>query len=287
MSRKKARKQKTSNPAVKGPERAGPNWLLFAIALVGMGLAAYLTVAAWRGQQLAGCAKGSVCDAVLGSDWAKLFGLPTSFWGFLTYAALAAIAFIKRARLHWRAAFVVALFGVLYSAYLTGISLLALHAACPYCLTSFGLMAALFALTLYQRPVDFPGFAWTPWILKTLSGAAVVIVLLHLHYTGVFTTQSRADPKLAALADHLTAMNAKFYGASWCPHCQDQKRIFGAAADRLPYVECSPAGPRGPEAPVCHEMHIVGYPTWIINGRRYEGVLSPDELSRLSGYAWR
>ncbi|HEY1374808.1 MAG TPA: vitamin K epoxide reductase family protein [Candidatus Binatia bacterium] len=271
----------------KEPLRSAPNWPLFAIAAVGMALTAYLTVTAWRGQAVAGCAAGSVCDAVLGSQWAKLFGLPTSFWGFLTYAALAAIAFVKRARLHWKAAFVVSFFGVLYSAYLTSISLLVLHAACPYCLTSFALMAAIFTLTIYQRPADMAGFSWTPWILTTLAGAAVVIVLLHLNYTGVFESTSGADPKLAALADHLTAMNAKFYGASWCPHCKEQKHVFGAAAERLPYVECSPEGPRGPENPVCHQMQIVGYPTWIINGRRYEGVLGPEELARLSGFTLR
>ncbi|HEY1268102.1 MAG TPA: vitamin K epoxide reductase family protein [Candidatus Binatia bacterium] len=283
----KSPRKKIYAQAAKEPLRSAPNWPLLAIAAAGMALTAYLTVAAWRGQSVAGCAAGSVCDAVLGSQWAKLFGLPTSFWGFLTYAALAAIAFIKRARLHWKAAFVVAFFGVLYSAYLTSISLLALHAACPYCLTSFALMAAIFALTVYQRPADMAGFSWTPWILSTLAGAAVVIVLLHLNYTGAFESTFTADPKLAALADHLTAMNAKFYGASWCPHCKEQKNIFGAAADRLPYVECSAEGPRGPETPVCHQMQIVNYPTWIINGRRYEGVLGPEELARLSGFTSR
>jgi uncharacterized membrane protein len=284
---KSARKKIPYGQATKEPLRSAPNWPLLAIALAGMALTAYLTVAAWRGQAVAGCAAGSVCDAVLGSEWGKLFGLPTSFWGFLTYTAFAAIAFIKRAWLQWKAAFVAAFFGLLYSAYLTSISLLVLKAACPYCLTSFGLMAAIFALTVYQRPSDLPRFSWTPWILTTLSGAAVVILLLHLHYAGVFATQSGSDPKLAALADHLTAMNAKFYGASWCPHCKDQKRLFGAAADHLPYVECSPDGQRRPEAPVCHQMQIVVYPTWIINGRRYEGVFGPEELARLSGFALR
>src|SRR5581483_91951 len=111
--------------------------------------------------------------------------------------------FTGKRRSWWR-------FSACYSAYLTSISLLVLHAACPYCLTSFALVAAIFALTIFQRPADMSGFSWTPWIVTTLAGAAVVIVLLHLNYTGVFETTSSADPKLAALADHLTAMNAKF-----------------------------------------------------------------------------
>ena len=36
--------------------------------------------------------------------------------------------------------------------------------------------------------------------------------------------------RLAALADHLRESGAVFYGAYWCPHCQAQKQMFGAAA---------------------------------------------------------
>lgn len=277
---------KKPTAAAHDPARTAPNWALLAIAILGMALTAYLSAAAWRGQAVAGCTAGSVCDVVLGSRWAKLFGVPTSFWGFLAYATLAAVAFVKRAWLHWKLAFIVSFFGVLYSAYLTSVSLLVLEAACPYCLTSFALMGAAFALAIYQRPADLPHFSWTPWLAKTLPASLVVIFALHLQYSSVFDVAPPAsDPKLAALADYLTTVNAKFYGASWCPHCKDQKAMFGAAAGRLPYIECSPEGPRGPEAPVCQTMHIQGYPTWIINGRRYEGVLSPEDLARLSGYS--
>lgn len=31
-------------------------------------------------------------------------------------------------------------------------------------------------------------------------------------------------------------------------------------------------------------MHIQSYPTWIINGRRYEGVLTLKELADYSGF---
>ena len=74
--------------------------------------------------------------------------MPTSFWGFLTYALLAAIAWNKRTQAQWKTAWLVSLFGVLYSLYLTGISFYSLDAACPYCLTSLGLMSAIFAVRL-------------------------------------------------------------------------------------------------------------------------------------------
>ena len=59
-----------------------------------------------------------------------------------------------------------------------------------------------------------------------------------------------------ALAEHLAEEGALFYGASWCPHCQEQKRLFGASASRLPYIECSPAGRNTPQAPSCNSAGV-------------------------------
>ena len=54
-----------------------------------------------------------------------------------------------------------------------------------------------------------------------------------------------------ALAEHLTNEGAVFYGAEWCSHCQEQKRLFGASASRLPYIECSPSGRNAPQSSTC------------------------------------
>jgi hypothetical protein len=64
----------------------------------------------------------------------------------------------------------------------------------------------------------------------------------------------------------------------------EQKDLFEASVERLPYVECSPQGRGGPKAPVCIRGKINSYPTWFIKGNRYEGVLEPDRLATLSGY---
>jgi uncharacterized membrane protein len=279
---KKARKKENPGRPLLRP---APNWPLLVLAIIGMGLTAYLTFTAWKGQALAGCPVGSGCDVVLNSDWSKLFGLPTSFWGFLNYLSLAGMAWIKHADTQWKWAWVLSLFGVLYSFYLTSISIFELNATCPYCLTSLGLMTVILGITAYQRPDDMPRFSWRPWLVKTLAGGAVVVLALHLHYAGIWgRSLGPEDPKLRALAEHLAKTDAKFYGASWCPHCTQQKTIFGSSASRLPYIECSPAGPKGPEATVCKTLNIRTYPTWIINGQRREGVLSPEDLAYYSRF---
>jgi uncharacterized membrane protein len=278
---KKGKGKATPPPAAK----EGPNWPIFGLAVIGMGLSGYLTYSAWTLRQLAGCTEGSACDIVLSSQWATLFGMPTSFWGFLTYALLAAIAWNKRTAAQWKAAWVVSLFGVLYSVYLTAVSFYSLDAACPYCLTSLGLMAAIFAVTLFQRPGRMPGFTWGPWLAKSAGTALVVIVALHLHYAGYWgKTAAAEDPWIRGLAVHLAKIDAKFYGASWCPHCKQQKEMFGSSVERVPYIECSPGGPRAPVAQNCKDARIESYPTWIINGQRYDGTQTLQALAQYSNY---
>ena len=248
-------------------------------------LSGYLSWTALNHESVKGCSVGSACDIVLSSQWANTLGMPTAFWGFLTYTALAAIAFVKRVDRHWQLAWVVSLFGVLFSAYLTTISMTVLHAACPYCLTSLTLMTAIFALVTWQRPSTIANFSWGPWLTRTAPVALVVIAALHLHYTGVLTPgQAPEDPVARALAEHLSSMDVKFYGAQWCPHCQQQKALFGAAAKRLPYVECSPDGQGTPQAPVCKDQKIESYPTWIINGKRYESVMTMKDLADITNF---
>ena len=70
-----------------------PNWPILILSLVGLGLAGYLTGVTWSGEKAAFCDVGADCDIVLNSRWSTLLGLPTSLWGFLTYAALLATCF--------------------------------------------------------------------------------------------------------------------------------------------------------------------------------------------------
>lgn len=39
-------------------------------------------------------------------------------------------------------------------------------------------------------------------------------------------------------------------------------------------------------ARVCVDRNIDSYPTWIIDGKRYEGLLEPEELARHAEFDW-
>jgi uncharacterized membrane protein/glutaredoxin len=278
------------NPKGKQPAKAllrdGPNWPLFALAALGMVLSGYLTYTAWAEKLVAFCVEGSGCDVVLNSKWSTLFGMPTSFWGFLTYGLLAAVAWNRYADNQWRWAWVTSLFGLLFSLYLTSISFFELKAACPYCLTSLGLMTIIFIMTTVQKPERLPNFSWGPWLGKSIGVGAAIVVSLHLYFSGYWgDAPGPEDPWIKGLAEHLAKSDAKFYGASWCPHCQEQKKLFGSSVKRLPYIECSPGGPQAPQAEICKAKDIQSYPTWIINGERTTGVQPLDTLAQLTKYS--
>jgi uncharacterized membrane protein len=264
-----------------------PNWPLLAVSGLGIALTGYLSWVAFSGGGVRGCPAGGGCDLVLTSRWATLLGLPTSFWGLLAYCALAAIAFVKRADRHWSYAWTVALFGICYSVYLTIVSLTILGSACPYCLTSLGLMTATLALVVVQRPAEYAQRSWLRLVAARGAFAAMVILLVHANYVAPQAeAEGPEDPMVRALAEHLADEGAVFYGASWCPHCQEQKRLFGASARRLPYVECSPAGPNAPQAPSCNIAGVQSYPTWVINGRTIVGeVLTLAQLAEASKFS--
>ena len=282
FERKAARKEgRKDKPA----RRKDPNWVLLGLAVLGMALTGYLTASHWFGTQLAYCGQGSTCDTVQSSRWATFLKLPVSAWGFLAYAALAWISVrIKDVSKHWQAAWLVALPSLGISLYLTSISLWVIQATCFYCLTSLGLIAAVLVLLAVQSR-DVPGISWPGWLGASGGLAIAIVFLMHLHYSGVFSSDAGPeDPYLRGLAERLKQTGAIMYGAYWCPHCQEQKEMFGAAAARLPYVECSPNGPNAPAAPACVAAGVQSFPTWVFVNDRHSGTLPIDELAQRAGY---
>lgn len=286
MSKKSKTRRASKVPTATYALRPGPNWPLLAVAGLGIALTGYLSWAGFTGGAVQGCSAGGGCDVVLTSRWATLLGLPTAFWGLLAYAGLAAIAFIRRVDQHWSYAWTAALFGVSYSVYLTVVSLTILQSACPYCLTSLALMSTALALVVWQRPPQTAQRSWLGLTAGRAVLAGLVIVVLHANYVAPEAAPAGPeDPNIRALAEHLADRDVLFYGASWCPHCQEQKRLFGASADRLPYVECSPAGAGTPQAPSCNRAGVQSYPTWVINGQSFPGqVLSLAQLADMTGF---
>lgn len=89
--------------------------------------------------------------------------------------------------------------------------------------------------------------------------------------------------KLDSFAQCLSDNGAKFYGAFWCPHCQNQKALFGKSAKLLPYIECSTTNTKR-QLQICIDKDITGYPTWeFADGKRLGGEIPLKTLAEKTG----
>ncbi len=121
---------------------------------------------------------------------------------------------------------------------------------------------------------------------KMIIGLVILVVLIVLGMRVVLrgrSTSTAGGGQYDTFAMCLKNKNVSFYGAFWCPHCQEQKKLFGASASLLPYIECSTPDAKG-QTQICKDKAITGYPTWIFaDGSRMSGVLSFADLSQKSG----
>ncbi|MGR8921131.1 MAG: vitamin K epoxide reductase family protein [Gammaproteobacteria bacterium] len=268
--------EKIREPADPKPAAARPDWALVAVAVAGIGVTAMLLWSSMGDAALPYCSEGSGCDLVQASPWSRFLGLPLALWGFGAYLLLGLVALGGAEPLRRRRAAFLAAAGFGISVYLAAVSGFAIGAWCAYCLASLVLMGAAFGLSFRpgHRAPRGGGLAF----------AVLVAAAMHASALGLFGSVAAEDPALRALAEHLSERGMKFYGASWCPHCQQQKALFGAASRHLPYVECSPNGPRAPRATACEVADIRNYPTWVVDGRHIERVLPVQTLATISGY---
>lgn len=123
------------------------------------------------------------------------------------------------------------------------------------------------------------------YTIATVLGSLILIgagIWMYSHWTSTPPTQGETGD-LEALATCLKEKGAKFYGAFWCPHCQEQKKEFGSAAKLLPYTECAKLNGDG-QADDCKEANITSYPTWVFpNGERKTGAQSHADLAVATG----
>lgn len=114
-----------------------------------------------------------------------------------------------------------------------------------------------------------------------LWGIAVLVIVGGLAW---YNARQESEPgKYDAFAQCLTDKGAVFYGAFWCPHCQNQKKMFGKSEKLLNYVECSTPNGRG-TLPVCIDKKIESYPTWeFADGTRQTGEIPLQDLAQKTG----
>ena len=107
----------------------------------------------------------------------------------------------------------------------------------------------------------------------------------HINNQKELIVTSESTKESIELAKYLNDKGVVKYSAYWCPNCLNQSELFGKQAYKeLNVVECARDGINS-QTQLCIDKKIKGFPTWEINGKLILGVLSLNELSKLSGYS--
>src|SRR5205085_8701329 len=122
---------------------------LLVLAVVGLGVASYLTYVHYAGIKPA-CTAGESCTKVQTSVYSKLAGIPVALIGLIGYAAIIASLLAPEGESARLATMAFTLVGFGFSAYLTYRELFSIHAVCEWCASSAGIMTVLAVLSTWR-----------------------------------------------------------------------------------------------------------------------------------------
>jgi uncharacterized membrane protein len=125
---------------------------MVALALIGLGIATYLTVVHYEGGSPV-CAISHGCETVQHSRYSKLAGIPVAVIGLVGYVAILVTLAIRHAEAAL-ATVAVTFLGLCFSLYLTYREIFTIKAICQWCVGSAVVMALLTVLAVvrYLRP---------------------------------------------------------------------------------------------------------------------------------------
>ena len=293
----------------------GSKWARVAIAIlstVGVIDTGSITLNKWGWIGNLDCPGGiGGCDKVLNSPWGNFFqtnslSIPLSLIGLISYLSLLLMAIFPLipilksqknyiSRLSWWGSFYISTSTFIFSLILISIMIFKIQAFCFFCLLSFLISLSILLLNLF-------GGSWEDYGKLFFRGflMSAAVLLAGLIWSSSVDPSAKeisnniqgmppavvaiSSPEQIKLAEHLTKKGVVMYNAYWCPHCHDQKEMFGKeAAEKLNLVECAKDGFQN-KRDLCESKGITGFPSWEINGSIDSGVKSLKELAELSNY---
>ena len=291
-------------------QEPGAKWARIAMAVlatVGLIDTGSITLKRWGMLGDLICPMGADgCDKVLNSAWGTVAdGIPLSFVGVLAYGAVLLMALLpllpglsenkaELSRRTWWGLFSVSLGMAVFSGVLLGLMVFKIQAFCFFCVLSGVLSLLLLILSVVGGGWDDPGqliFLGILLALAVLLGGLIWASVVDPDKAELPTGEgvaplvtTESSPATLALAEHLTGTGAVMYSAYWCPHCHQQKQLFGKeATDKLKVLECAADGQNN-QADLCRSKGLQGFPSWEINGSIESGVASLETLAERSGY---
>jgi len=296
-------------------QELGYKWARVAIAIlatVGVIDSGSITLNKWGWIGNLNCPGGlEGCDKVLNSPWGTFlqisnFSIPLSLLGLISYLLILLMAIFPLlpilknhknniSKFTWWGSFYLSTSTFIFSLILIFLMIFKIKAFCFFCLLSCLISISLLLLNLF-------GGNWENYGKLFFRGfiMSVAVLLAGLIWSSSVDPSTQkistniqgmppaviaiSSPEKIKLAEHLTKEGVVMYNAYWCPHCHDQKEMFGKeAAEKLNLIECAADGFNN-KRDLCKAKGITGFPSWEINGSIDSGIKSLKELAELSNY---
>jgi uncharacterized membrane protein len=120
---------------------------MIVLAVIGLGLASYLTYVHYSGLKPA-CSLGGSCEKVQTSAYSHLAGVPVALMGLIGYVAILALLLAPEGETTRLATVAATTIGFGFSLYLTYRELFSIHAICEWCVSSAVILTLLVCLAV-------------------------------------------------------------------------------------------------------------------------------------------
>jgi uncharacterized membrane protein len=136
---------------------------MIVLGVVGLAVAAYLTVVHYVGFSALACTGGhgghSSCQTVQSSQWSKLAGVPVALLGLIGYIGIVGSLLVREREGTRLATLGLTTIGFAFSAYLTYREAASIHAYCEWCLSSAVILTILFVCAIARYLIGSPATA--------------------------------------------------------------------------------------------------------------------------------
>lgn len=129
--------------------------IIAVVAVLGIGVATYITIADSSGGSPTCLAGGTGCETVANSSYSHIAGINVAVFGIIGYIAILATAFFANDIARF-GGFALSLGGFGFSVYLTYLEIFKIEAICQWCVSSAVLMTILFLLNT-TRLIGYAG----------------------------------------------------------------------------------------------------------------------------------
>lgn len=256
--------------------------IILILAFIGLGIMSYLTYIHYADvESFCDLTEEVSCDVVTTSIYSEIFGIPVSIMGLIFFSIIIFSTFRERKKEIFQTIFILSLFVLIPSLYLTLLEIFVIKSICILCESSKVIMFLILLLSLFAAK----SVGKVTWQMATpiIIAGVVVSGITYFAQTSIISQEDHTP-----LVQCLNEKGVVYYKSVRCSNCRRQEMVLGEAYKKLNSIECHPEG-ENPMPEFCFEKGISKTPTFLLEDKdgtemeRLEGLQSIEDLALFAG----